>query len=147
MQGLSERTNRHARDCDGEVVHYHCGMRFHRAAKRVSSWIAILAVAMISFAPAVSQALSQAGLGSFEEDCASHALTSAHHEDDTAPQLRIVDHCNYCSMHFTALALPMPPTLAHAAPEPGSDPPPLLLAGPSTMFAWAAAQPRAPPRA
>ena len=56
-----------------------------------------------------------------------------------------LDHCPLCSLHGAALGMPPaaprhiePVALAHAVP-------PLFLAAPRPLFAWSAAQPRAPP--
>lgn len=117
-------------------------------ARRASTWIAILAIAMISVAPAVSQSLARAGLGSPEPDCVSHALPTGHDDQHEAPsQLQLPSPCHYCSMHFTALALPLLPALPVAGAVPSHEVPSRILAAAPTQGAWTTAQPRAPPAA
>ena len=138
-------------------------MQIRKAAQRVSAWIAIVAIAMISIAPPVSQALSASGAAAGLADCAEHALPGHLHAadrvalagdadadadaDEPASSHASIktDRCGYCSMHFSALELGAPPALPPGSSVPRFDVPHLLLGQGHAAFAWSAPQPRAPP--
>lgn len=136
-------------------------MRFNGHLRRVFSWIAIAAVASISLMPAVSQALAHLGSGPPAHDCETHSLTVKHDEsmphDDADPHVHEVeesvaevepfDLCDYCSMHFTAAALPPLPVVVVAGAKPAAELYCVGSAQPPTPCVWADAQPRAPPAA
>ena len=55
-------------------------------------------------------------------------------------------HCPYCACGGTpAMLPPVAVTAALPLPPESAGPPPLFLHAPRTLFAWASAQPRAPP--
>ena len=123
-------------------------MRLTRGSKLITSWMAILAILMMAFAPLVSQAVgadrawleicSASGPKFVQADAGSSnqpAKNSAAHP---------MEHCPYCSLHASALGMPPAPLLVLPVIA-VRDVPPAFLSAPSTLHAWRAAQPRGPP--
>ena len=123
-----------------------------RTQRTVVAWIACLAALLATLAPSIAQALQRGEPGAWIEVCTvlgSKLVAVDGTTDDSAPKgpaKHPLQHCSYCSLHVTALGLPpaslsLPPLVPlglAAAPE-------LMLQAPRTLFAWAIAQPRAPP--
>lgn len=67
----------------------------------------------------------------------------------SAPAMPVVIHLDHCALCGIAAHMAPPPALVGALPVPSrwADRPPLFLQAPRPLFAWASAQPRAPPRA
>lgn len=124
-------------------------MRVVRRDRRLTGWIAALAILLASLAPALSHALASATGSGWVEVCTAqgskwvqagpdggeHAPASAH----------LLEHCPYCSLHTPSLGLP-----PAAPPVPGLLPrvheaPRAWLPAPRTLHPWVRAQPRAPP--
>lgn len=136
-------------------------MRFNGRLKRVLSWIAIVAVVSISLMPAASQALAHLGSAPPAHDCEAHSLTVKHDElmphDDavthahevevSVAEVQAFDLCDYCSMHFTAAALPPLPAVVEASVKHAAELRCVAGAQPHAECVWANAQPRAPPAA
>jgi hypothetical protein len=117
------------------------------------SWIAILAVSGLALAPTLSHALAfvQGGKSALAEVCTPRG-TQLMTADDAAADSRApstgahrLEHCPYCASGASALGLPPTPVAALSLPLAGADVPSAWLRVPPTLFAWAAAQPRAPP--
>jgi len=125
-------------------------MRALRAQKRLTGWIAALAILLASLAPSLSHALASAGGTSWIEICSTEGSRwvpagAGGSEPAPASAAHVLDHCPYCSIHAPALGLPpanvpaqLPSRLAHEVPL-------AFLAAPRTLHAWVSAQPRAPP--
>lgn len=127
-------------------------MSFRAPVRRVASALAALAMLFASLAPAVSGVLAAAN----DEHIRWTAVCTA---DGTrivpvptdatgaplAPESHAIDHCPFCAFPPAVAVLP-PPATATVPAVAGHDavPPPFLFA-PRPLFAWAAAQPRAPP--
>jgi len=127
-------------------------MRWTRASRNISSWIAIFAIVAGSLAPALSQALQASrGNGAIEVCTALGAKWIS--ADDTqsgepAPApAQATEHCPYCSLqaHWVGLP-PSAPAEGIAAPLLSFEVPARFLAAPRTPHAWVAARPRAPPQ-
>ncbi|MBU1358588.1 MAG: DUF2946 domain-containing protein [Gammaproteobacteria bacterium] len=127
-------------------------MRPSRLAKKLTLVFAMLAIVMSSLMPLMSHAFRSTPAG-WIEVCTSLGakwVDAADARDGTsAPTKAPVDHaqahCPYCSSHLAQLG--MPPAAAAALPL---SPvrlglPPIFFSATRTPFAWAQAQPRAPP--
>ncbi len=104
----------------------------------------MLALALL---PTVSHALARSGTG-FAEVCTPQgmkvvALADGERQPSTAATH--LEHCAYCSAGFSAVDLPPPPPVLPVLNVAGSEAPPLFLQAPTTLHAWATAQPRGPP--
>ena len=123
-------------------------MRLARGSKLITSWMAILAVLMMAFAPLVSQAVganrawleicSASGPKFIQADAGS---SDQPNKQSTAYPL---EHCPYCSLHASALGMPPAPLVVLPVIE-QRDVPLAFLSAPSTLHAWRTAQPRGPP--
>lgn len=119
-------------------------MRFAPATRRLTMWIALLALLMAALAPSVSAALAaERGVGWLE--ICSAAERKAPGEVPDGAGTHLFEHCPYCSVHFPAPALPPAPQAFVPAAEAVRDWPAAFLSAPRTLHAWSAAQPRAPP--
>lgn len=122
-------------------------LRHHR---RLLAWATLLALVLATLAPGVARAVAfvQGDALALAEVCSAYAQAptagSGEAGRDGAQPLK---HCPYCALHADTLALPpteAPPMaaapLSHAMPA-------AWLHAPRPLFAWAAAQARAPPLA
>jgi len=121
-----------------------------RRLLRRATWLSMFAMLGLALAPAGSHALAGAGPGNpWSEVCsvAGGKLVRADARGEQAGAGAHLGHCPLCGHLGHAPALPM--AEADDAPNPdGADFLPTLFAqAPSPPFAWAAAQPRAPPAA
>ncbi len=124
------------------------------AQRRLTVWIASLALLLAALAPALSQTLGTASPRSWVEVCTAtgsawvDAETGAMQPDGSRPlpAQHLLDHCPCCSLHVSALGLP--PTVDLLVPAPGLPAllPPGFLPAPHSAPVWVSAQPRAPPR-
>jgi hypothetical protein len=124
-------------------------MRAVRAHRRLTSWIAALAILLASLAPALSHALASATGFTWIEICTTQGskwIKTGEDGSEPGPaSAHVLDHCPYCSLHAPTLGLPpaahwahLPLRLSHEVPLP-------FLTAPRTLHAWVSAQPRAPP--
>ena len=122
-------------------------MQFIRRLFRPAAWLALVAMLGLALAPTVSHALAASGPGNpWAEICsvAGGAKVVADAAGTQADAGAHLGHCPLCGQVGAAPALPS----AEYVPVriDGADAlPSLFLHAPSTPFAWAAAQPRAPP--
>lgn len=124
-------------------------MRLHRRFKLITSWVAVLAVLMMAFAPLISQAMGADR--AWLEICSAsgpkwvQADGSVSSESPTKRSAaHPLEHCPYCSLHASVLGMPPAPLLVLPAVS-FRETPPAFLAAPSTAHAWRSAQPRGPP--
>lgn len=120
---------------------------------RLPAWIALVAMLALALLPTVSHALAFARGGSaWAEVCTPQgmrlvALDASQTADPAAPVQAAghLEHCPFCAL--AADAPPLPPAPAAALPQPlaATAVPALFLQAPRPLFAWASAQPRAPP--
>jgi hypothetical protein len=114
--------------------------------------LALTAMLALTLLPAVAHALSfaQGDNIALSEICTSQGKQllglDGQAAGDDAPMTGIehLDDCPYCASAASYLPSALPPMLL--APPAGSAAPPRFLHAPRTLFAWASAQPRAPPR-
>ena len=126
------------------------------ARQRLTAWIATFAILIGALAPTVSQAMSAFGDGGTRwlEVCTSAGMLwvaakadgEAQDEDGGGSGV-MAGHCPYCCTHAGSFALPPSEPAVFAVEGPQQLLPVLYHAAPRPLFAWAAAQPRAPPRA
>ncbi|MEQ1684931.1 MAG: DUF2946 domain-containing protein [Burkholderiaceae bacterium] len=126
-------------------------MRFDRASRVLTSWIAVLAILMAALAPSLSHALGAKNGASLIEVCTSLGAKwvqpdgSSTEQTPASGNVHPFEHCPCCSLHADAIATPAAPVVL-----PLMTPPALLpaafLAAPRTLYAWVTAQPRAPPQ-
>lgn len=120
--------------------------RLHR---RLTAWIALLAMLAFALVPTVSRAMAFAsGSSNWAEICTPQGMKLVAAVDgDQAPVQAgaSLDHCALCGLS-TDGAAPLPAVPA-ALPLPlgSAHVPQLFLLAAHTLFAWRSAQPRAPP--
>lgn len=121
-----------------------------RAPKRLTSWIAAVAILLASLAPSLSHALGSTAGASWIEICTSQGSKWITEKSDGSPSTpiasHIFEHCPFCSMHAPAPGLPPSLETAPLLIEGHGDFPPAFYSAPRTLHAWASAQPRAPPK-
>lgn len=128
--------------------------------QRALAWLLLAALVLATLAPGIARALSLggAGAGGWGQVCSvnglgrSVALPAADGTASPTPLApaddasHLLSHCPYCSLHADQLGLPPTAAPAVTLPPLRFQQPPLFLHAPRPQFAWAAAQPRAPPR-
>ena len=116
-------------------------------------WLALAAMLATAALPTVARVLasSQNDAAVWAEICTLQGMQRVAVDGtpagDTAPAAG-GDHqqdCPYCRLSSTLAGLPPPPLTLALLPAGGTPVPPLFLHAPRTLFAWASAQPRAPP--
>lgn len=116
-----------------------------RLPRRSLAWIAFVALLFNALAPLVMQGMAQdAG---YSELCTVRGIERvADNGDGSDPGMTMSGaHCPFCLAQHTPF-LPAAPVVAGLTPATGADAlPPLFLHAPRPPFAWAPAQPRAPP--
>ena len=129
-------------------------MGLNPAFRRLAASLALLAMLLAALAPTLTHALAAANDQHLRWTAVCTAdgarLVPVPTDADGVPQApkpHQAGHCPFCSPHAPdAAPPPAPVSVVPVAFE--SDPVPvLLLLAPRPHFAWAAAQPRAPPRA
>jgi hypothetical protein len=123
-------------------------MRALRAHRRLTAWIAALAILTASLAPALSQAVASATGAHWIEICTTQGSRWIQAGEDgsepTPPLKHVLEHCQFCSPH-TPTGLPPATPRAHLPPGLLHETPLAFLSAPRTLHAWVSAQPRAPP--
>ncbi|HTN66388.1 MAG TPA: DUF2946 domain-containing protein [Burkholderiaceae bacterium] len=117
-----------------------------------------MAILLNALAPSISHALDSFGgrSAAWVEICsldgnrlvalaADHA--SAAGDPGDQPQAKATQHCPFCASHAGNFALPTPSMAAQPANTGAAVVPLLFYRAPQPLFAWAAANPRAPPAA
>lgn len=112
-------------------------------------WVAMLGVLFSALAPGLSHAMPASGrLTEDVQVCTMAGMKTIAVDRQQAPApgpAHPFEHCPYCALHGAA-ALPPPSTgLAFALPPSGDVHPPLFYRAARPLFAWRAANPRAPP--
>ena len=125
-------------------------MRAVRAHRRITGWIAVLAILLAALAPALSHALASASGSQWVEICTAQGSKWVQAGEDgaergTPPSAHVLEHCPYCSLHAPTLGLPLVQHLAALPLRLSHQVPLAFLAAPRTLHAWVSAQPRAPP--
>ncbi|MCZ8076141.1 MAG: DUF2946 domain-containing protein [Paucibacter sp.] len=126
------------------------------------SWVACAAILLSALAPAISHAVVQrdaadvwveicsvTGAKLVRLDTGSASAVDSQQADSPPPHestpVHTYKHCPYCAIHSDGLGLPPPAMAEPALLSLGHAVPALFLHAPRTLFAWASAQPRAPP--
>jgi hypothetical protein len=115
------------------------------------TWLALVAMLALALVPAVSHALAfaQGGKSAWAEICTPQGMKVVAQlaDDEGAPATGagLLEHCPFCTPAASALGMPPAPAAVQTISEAGIELPPLFFQAPRTSFAWAAAQPRAPP--
>lgn len=127
-------------------------MVFNRYKQRITAWIACFAILVAALAPSISHALAASAKGSLSvssEICTADGLKAHHaggaHRSSPADDGMHFEHCPFCFTHAASWGLP--PSGATVIPlvKGALVRPDLFFHSPRPLFAWAAAQPRAPP--
>lgn len=142
-------------------------MRKNYFLRRMTAYIAIFAMLVSAFMPAVSNALMRAAKSTapWAEICSSTSIklinvnvTSSDYAKDASKLLggsnvaksssnnMHVEHCPFCCTHPTAFVLPSTAQISVPVNLPEQTLPSLFYASPTPLFVWASAQSRAPPR-
>jgi hypothetical protein len=125
-----------------------------RHRSRCLAWVAFLAIFALVLVPTVSRALSAAQGGSgWAEVCTPQgtkvvALDAAGRASTSQPAggaTPHLDHCPLCGLGGGAVLPPPVSTFRPAFARLAQWRPPLFFGAPRPLFAWSAAQPRAPP--
>ena len=127
-------------------------MDFDRAARKLTSWVAILAILMGALAPTISHALAPVTGQAWLEVCSTAGIRWVKAEPSDSEQspagksgAHWFDHCPDCSIQADLLALPAGAGGAAVLLPLSFEVPAAFLAAPRTLHAWVSAQPRAPP--
>ncbi len=124
-------------------------MRAFRAHRRLTTWIAALAILLASLAPSLSHAVASATGTNWIEVCTTQGskwIAAGEDSSERAPaSAHVLEHCPYCSLHAPDLALPPANDSAQLSARLAYEFPLAFLAAPRTLHAWVSAQPRAPP--
>lgn len=125
-------------------------MHRRAARRRLTAWIAVLAVLLMSLAPTVSHALGRASVEGWVEVCSAEGSRWVLAEPAGAggapgAVAHLLDHCPCCSSHAPTLGLPFAPGSTALGPDLSDEVPQAFLAAARTLFAWVGARSRAPP--
>jgi len=118
-----------------------------RRLQRVT-WIALLAMLGLALAPTLSRAF--AGPGGFDpwaELCSSVGKQTGGGSEESRAGVAMPDHCPLCGHLADAPMLPTADASGLPSPDGADHVPALFTHSPRPLFAWAAAQARAPPAA
>lgn len=126
-------------------------MTFLRQTRRISTWIAAIAVLFAALAPSISHALVSTGKLNplWTEICSAQGTKIVKFDAAGKPAGKDVssgfEHCPYCTTHGGSAGLP-PVSGFNLPAVAGSFPlPSLFYQAPRSLFVWASAQSRAPP--
>jgi hypothetical protein len=124
-------------------------LRVHR---RVSTWVAALAILWISLAPTIAHAMQGKAGELWIEICSSFgsrivSVADLDGQQPTPPStlLHSLEHCPYCSLQFSASAPPPFAPVGLALLPLDFAVPRLFLAAPYTLYAWHHAPSHGPP--
>ncbi|WP_428504712.1 DUF2946 domain-containing protein [Roseateles sp.] len=130
-------------------------MRVSPGIRVMVSWIASFAILLSALAPVISHAVQADVPAGWAEICSVTGAKLVRLSDmgsdlsdgsqPESSQGHTYKHCPFCAMHSDDLAPPPAPVCELQLPELGQTVPTLFLQAPRTLFAWASAQPRAPP--
>jgi hypothetical protein len=123
-------------------------VQYVRRLFRQATWLAIFAMLGLALAPTVSHALAASGPGNpWAEICsvAGGKVVVADAAGSQADAGTHLGHCPLCGQLGSAPALPVAESSSTLAVDGADFLPALFARSPSPLFAWAAAQPRAPP--
>ncbi|GAB3470829.1 hypothetical protein GCM10027321_41780 [Massilia terrae] len=125
----------------------------HRKTWATQAWIAIFAILLSVFAPALNHLPAAQASEHEVEVCTSEgmamvAVDDDGHDHDGQPGGAQHDgggHCGYCGLHTGSHAFIPPSPIAPLAPSGAALMPRLFYQSPRLLFAWTVASSRAPP--
>jgi hypothetical protein len=126
-------------------------MKTTRTMRRFTAWIASFAILLAALAPSISQAIAAASTSNDWAEVCTMEGAKLVKVADTAPhkstthKLSHFEHCPFCLAHAVALGLPPDSGIQLPVAVGTQILPPLFYQASRPLFAWAAAQPRAPP--
>lgn len=122
-------------------------MPTRRCHRIISSWIALLAILMVTFVPTVTGAFPASTGLPWDRICsAANVAIDKSSTPDSPTTPHAFEHCPYCALHAD-LAPPPDPRLADAGTALAFRALPVAFTrAPRANAVWASAQPRAPPR-
>ncbi len=124
-------------------------MPTRRGHRTVSSWIALLAILVVTFAPSFTGLLSAARGLPWEQVCSAAtavgAATNTATRDDSPAAPHAFDHCPYCALHADLAPPPDPRVADTGSAAPFRAFPIAFSRAPRGNALWASGQPRAPP--
>lgn len=128
-------------------------MLLHRTPRLLASWIAVLTVLMAALAPSMSTTLGANSGSTLVEVCTSLGAKwlvrdgSAAEQPESPGDTQTSNHCPYCPLHASEIAVPASPLILVFGPARSEFSPAFFLTAPRTLYAWLSAQSRAPPSA
>jgi hypothetical protein len=136
-------------------------MRTTRTTRRMTAWIASFAILLATLAPSISHAVAAAKgipngwtevctvagakLVKLDDASASKEISKPPSKSAPAQKMSHFEHCPFCLSHALALGLPPGADFVMPVVAGTSVVPSLFYHAPRPLFAWVAAQPRAPP--
>ena len=122
-------------------------MSTRRVRRTVSSWIALLAILMVTFVPTATSAFAASTGLPWDRICsAANVAVDKSGMPDSPAMAHAFEHCPYCALHAD-LAPPPDMRAADAGVALAFRAFPVAFArAPRGNAVWASAQPRAPPR-
>jgi len=124
-------------------------MSFLRGRRTSSSWIALVAILLVTLAPSVTGWLSASRTQLWGQVCSAAARAATKpgstfgSESPAAPHA--FEHCPYCALHADLAPPPDPRRAAAAIAFAFRAQPVAFVHAPRANATWASAQPRAPP--
>jgi hypothetical protein len=119
------------------------------AHRRLTAWIAALAILAASLGPALIHALASATEADWIEICTTQGpkwiQAGKEGSEGTPVSAHLLEHCSYCSPHAPALGLPPATALAYLPLQLSHSVPRAFLSAQRILNPWVSAQPRAPP--
>ena len=121
-------------------------MSTRRGRRTLSSWIALLAILLVTFVPSVTGAFRASTGLPWDRICsAANVAVDKSGTPDAPASMHVFEHCPYCALHAD-LAPPPDPRVAQAGTALAFRAFPVAFTrAPRANAAWASAQPRAPP--
>lgn len=122
-------------------------VKVHR--RRVAGWVAIFAILLNAFAPAVSHALASSGTAPWLEVCTGGSLatpgTLRDQGEQPAKPATAAQHCPFCAPHGASFAAPPAAISLAVVADAGTQRVTVAATQASLPLPWRAAHSRAPP--
>jgi Protein of unknown function (DUF2946) len=125
-------------------------MRALRRHHHLHAWIAIATLLLAALVPTLSHALAFQIRPDRVEICTAQGMqwvgSAESGLDGSTPEaIHFLEHCPFCLTPGPVLGLPAADPLVGLLAGLSDAPPSAFLAAPRRLYAWASAQPRAPP--
>ncbi|MBW8759933.1 MAG: DUF2946 domain-containing protein [Burkholderiales bacterium] len=125
-------------------------MSLLRGRRTFSSWIALLAILVVTLAPSVTGMLSASSGQLWDQVCSatSPVVTTKSTSGDPSPAApHAFEHCPYCALHADLAPPPDPRQAGAGVAFAFQAVPAAFVHAPRARATWTSAQPRAPPLA